>query len=110
MALNKAIKTVQTIEPHRDLQSKSAALVADTSTTIATILGTTVSTAARGVIVNITGTGSVHYNPTGAATTSSAILPATVSIFGSKTELDAVQFIGSSGDTPTVSIIVFGDK
>jgi hypothetical protein len=110
MAINKAIKPVQNVEPTRDLQSKTAALVADTSTTLATILGVAVSAQARGVELYITGTGSVHYNPTGAATTSHAIIPANKTIFGNKTELDALQIIGGSGETPVINAIVFGDK
>jgi len=108
--LNKAIKAVQPVEPTRDLQSKSTALVADTSTTLATILGVAVSSKARGADIYLTGSGSVHYSPSGAATTGNAIIPSIKTVFGSKTELDAIRLIGESSATPVINVVIFGDK
>lgn len=101
-----AIKKVAAVDVYTDLQSASTALVADTSTSLATILGTAVSASARGAVINCSST--LHYSPTGAATTGKAILPTAYTINGSKTILDAVRFIGASTETPVVNVVIFG--
>jgi len=91
-----------------DIQSASKALAADTPTTLATILANA-SADARGVQIN-PGSNTVHYNPTGAATTNHGILTSPQVVPGDKTVLDTIQLIGASGETPTVSVVVFGTK
>ena len=107
---NDPTKSVEISDNYVDLQSKSAALVADTSTTLATILGEAVDTAARGAIINPVGS-TVHYEIDGTdATTADGVLMTGGQVIpGDATRLGNVRLIGASGETPLVSVIVFGD-
>lgn len=95
-------KLVKTIDSKQDSLCKKAALVATTSTAIATITGAALLDNVVGVTLIHDGT--VQYNPVGAADTNSGFIPSPYTILGDKNYLDTVRLYAAG--TPTVSVIV----
>ena len=91
------------VDGAKDTVSKSAALVAETSTALATIIGAALPS--RVVGVTIISDGTVQYNPAGAATAASGFLPVVYTVHGGKAFLDTIRLY--SAGTPTVTVIAF---
>lgn len=95
-------KLVKTIDSKQDRICKKAALVATTSTALATVIGSALLDSDVGVTLVHDGT--VQYNPAGAADGNSGFIPSPYTILGDKGFLDTVRLYAAG--TPAVSVIV----